>query len=142
MRATAGQAVRFGIVGVPNTASYYALYLLLRLLVPYLVAHVLAFLASTCLSFLLNSWFTYRTRPSWRKFALFPLTVLTNLAVTTAGVSVLVELVGLDERVAPLAAAVAAVPVTFLATRLVLTSRRLEGPARAAPPAGARRAAG
>ena len=34
--------IRFGLVGVVNTGTYYAIYLLLRTQIPYLAAHVCA----------------------------------------------------------------------------------------------------
>jgi putative flippase GtrA len=123
-REVGGQVVRFALVGVVNTLTYYGSYLLLRQAVPYLVAHVLAFGLSTCGSFLLNTYLTYRTRPTWRKFLLFPLTVAGNFVITTVGVAVLVEVLHVDERVAPLVAALAAIPITFLATRRVLVGAR------------------
>lgn len=119
----AAQVLRFALVGVVNTLTYYATYLLLVLALPYLGAHVLAFAVSTLGSFLLNCRFTYRTRPTWRKLLLYPLTVAANFVITTVGVALLVELVAVDERVAPLLAAAAAVPLTFLATRTVLVGR-------------------
>lgn len=121
------QAVRFAVVGVVNTGSYYAAYLALRLVVPYLVAHMVAFCLSMVGSFFLNCWYTYRTRPTWRKFLLFPLSNLTNFVVTTVGVYVLVGLLTVDERVGPLLAAVVAIPFTFLVSRAIL--HRPETPA-------------
>ncbi len=111
----------FGVVGVVNTAVYYAAYLLIRLLVPYFVAHLLALAVGMVVSFFLNSYWTFRTRPTWRKFALFPLTNATNYAMITVGVVVLVEWLGVASRIAPLIAAAAAVPVTFLLSRRVLS---------------------
>ena len=119
-RLLAGQVLRFALVGVVNTASYYALYLLMREPIGYLAAHVVAFALSTVGSFLLNSYVTYRTRPTWRKFLLFPLTVAANFVITTVGVTLLVEVFDVDERIAPLLAAAVAIPVTFVATRYVL----------------------
>lgn len=126
-RALAGEVVRFAVVGVANTVTYYVTYLVLVRVLPYLAAHVIAFAVAMVGSFLLNCRFTYRTRPTWRKLLLYPLTVAANFVITTVGVGLLVELVGMDERVAPLVAAVAAIPLTFLATRSVLLGR----PARA-----------
>lgn len=120
------EVARFAVVGVANTLTYYASYLLLVLALPYLAAHVLAFAISMTGSFLLNCRFTYRTRPTWRKFALFPLTVAANFTITTVGVFVLVEPLSVDERIAPLLAAVLAIPLTFVATRAVLVGRAPE----------------
>ena len=70
-----GQMVRFALVGAVNTGTYYGLYLALLTWLPYVAAHVIAFALSMVGSFFLTSYFTYRTRPTWRKFLLFPLSM-------------------------------------------------------------------
>ncbi|UYQ62534.1 GtrA family protein [Streptomyces peucetius] len=122
-----GQIVRFALVGGVNTGTYYGLYLALLTFLPYVAAHVVAFLLSMVGSFFLTSYFTYRTRPTWRKFLLFPLTNAANFVVTTCGVYVLVDVLRLERTYAPLVAAAAAIPVTFVVSRLVML-----GPDRAA----------
>lgn len=116
-----GRIARFGIVGVINTATYFGLYLLLRLQLPYLVAHVVAFLLATMGSYFLNCRFTFNVKPSWGSFLLFPLSNLSNFVITTAGLYLLVDRLGLDERWAALPAAVVAIPITFLVAQFVLT---------------------
>ncbi|MEU9981991.1 GtrA family protein [Streptomyces sp. NPDC050856] len=116
-----GQIVRFALVGVVNTATYYGFYLsFLALRLPYVAAHVVAFLLAMTGSFFLNCRFTYRTRPTWRKFLLFPLTNAANFVITTSGVWLLVDVVGFSSRYAPLLAAVAAIPVTFVVSRTIM----------------------
>lgn len=114
------QMIRFALVGVVNTVTYYGSYLALLTRLPYLAAHVIAFASSMTGSFLLNSYFTYRTRPTWRKFLLFPLTNAANFVITTGGVWLLVDLVGFSSRYAPLVAAVAAIPITFVVSRAIM----------------------
>ncbi|MEU4445943.1 GtrA family protein [Actinosynnema sp. NPDC050801] len=122
--------VRFGLVGVLNTAVYYALYLSLRTLTPYLAAHLVAFGLAMVGSYFLNCRFTFRTRPALRTFLLFPLSNATNLAVSTGGLYLLVSGLDVDQRIAPLLASAAAIPCTFLVAQLVLIGR----PAPASPP--------
>lgn len=126
--------LRFALVGVVNTGTYYVFYRLLCLWLPYLAGHVVATLLSMVGSFFLNVRFTYRTRPTWRKFLLFPLTNATNLVLTTAGVYVMVSALGMDARVAPLLAAAGAIPVTYLVSRQILVPSAPDAPAQAAPP--------
>ncbi|MFF2960375.1 GtrA family protein [Streptomyces sp. NPDC057963] len=114
------QMVRFALVGVVNTGTYYGCYLVLLTWLPYIAAHVLAFALSMVGSFFLNSLFTYRTRPTWRKFLLFPLTNAANFAITTGGVYLLVDLAGFSSRYAPLVAAAAAIPITFVVSRAIM----------------------
>lgn len=114
------QIVTFAVVGVVNTGVYYILYLLFLTRLPYLLAHVLAFGLSMVGSFFLNARFTYRTRPTWRKFLLFPLTNAANFLITTAGVYVIVDVLHAGSRFAPLLASAAAVPVTFVVSRWIM----------------------
>ncbi|MEU6252981.1 GtrA family protein [Streptomyces sp. NPDC047043] len=114
------QMLVFAVIGVVNTGTYYAPYLLFLTRFPYLVAHILATAISMTGSFFLNARFTYRTRPTLRKFLLFPLTNAANFVVTTVGVYVLVDLLHLGSRYAPLLASLAAIPVTFVVSRRIM----------------------
>jgi putative flippase GtrA len=114
--------LRFAVVGVANTAVYYACYLLIRLTVPYLVAHLLATAVAMTFSYLVNCYFTFRVKPSWRTFVLFPLSNAVNIGLTTGGLPVAVEWAGLDERIAPLAVGLLAIPATFWVARFVMTT--------------------
>lgn len=122
-RSTLARVVRFGLVGVVNTAVYYGLYLLFKLVVPYLVAHVLAFCLAMVGSYFLSCYFTFRTKPTWRKFLLFPLSNATNFVISTVGLYVLVAWAHLNQQVAPLVAAAAAIPFTFVVAQFVLVDR-------------------
>ncbi len=129
---TLGRIARFGVVGVINTGTYYALYLLLQTVLPYLVAHVLAFAMAMVGSYFLNCYFTFRATPSWRSFALFPLSNAANFVITTLGLYVLVQHLGMDERLAAIPAAAIAIPITFLVAQFTLTGgsrQRLDDPA-------------
>jgi putative flippase GtrA len=120
-RPLAAQLLTFAVIGVVNTATYYGLYLLLLAVVPYLAAHLIAFALSMTGSFFLNARFTYRTRPTLRKFLLFPLGNATNFLITTAGVYVVVDVLHQGHRLAPLLASGVAIPVTFLVSRTIMS---------------------
>ncbi|GAA3533643.1 sugar transferase [Aeromicrobium flavum] len=112
----------FVVVGVINTGVYYVLYLLMHAMdVPYLVAHVVATLLAMVLSYFLNCFLTFKVRPTWRTFLLFPLSNLANFVITTVGMSIAVSQLGVGERIAPLAVAVFAIPITYLLTRYLLS---------------------
>nr|WP_310726130.1 GtrA family protein [Streptomyces sp. N2A] len=114
------QPVRFAAVGGVNTATFYACYLPLHRLLPYFAAYSLAFALSMAGSFLLNTYFTYRTRPTWKKFLLFPLTQVTNYGMQSAGLVALVGWCGMNSTLAPLAAAAFALPAGYLVSRRIL----------------------
>src|SRR5262249_40736958 len=111
------QIVRFVLVGIANTLNYYLLYFLFQsiLSIPYIWAHILAFLISMIGSFYMNSYFTYKIKPTLKKFLQFPLTYVINIVVSTTTIYVLVDLLGMNEKVSPLLASVLAIPFTFVA---------------------------
>ncbi len=129
VRSALGRFVRFGLVGVVNTGTYFAAYLLLRLVVPYLLAHVVATAISLTGSYFMNCRLTFHVRPSWRTFLLFPLTNLANVTVTTLGLPIAVHGFGIDERIAPLPVQLTAIPVTYLVAHTIMTGR-FHGPTR------------
>lgn len=119
-RDRVGELARFSAIGLVNTASYFVLFLLLHLMLPYLPAHVLAFAGAMTGSFFLNCAFTFRVRPTWGRFARFPLVNLGTFLLMTAGVAALVEFAGWAADPAALVSALAAVPLSFIVARLVL----------------------
>ena len=127
VRELLGGLARYGLVGLANAATYYGTYLLAHPSAGYLVAHAVGLGAAMVVSFFLNCRFTFRVRPTWTRFLLYPASKIVNVLATTVGVVGLVHL-GVDERLAPLLAAALALPVSFLAARFVIT-RALIAPA-------------
>ncbi|MFK8850055.1 GtrA family protein [Streptomyces sp. Ac-502] len=126
-RGQLARLLRFAVVGGVNTITFYGSYLALHPWMAYFAAYTIAFVFSMLGSFFLNTYFTYRTRPTWKKFLLFPLTQITNYVVQSAGLVVLVNWCGLDTRIAPLVAAVIAIPFTYLVSTRILAPRRSGG---------------
>lgn len=129
--------IKFALVGVVNTLVYYALYRLFLIAAPYLLAHVAAWFLSFVGSFFLNCYFTYRVRPTWKRFLRFPASAVVNVAFSTAVSYVLVSVLNGDPRWATLIAGILAIPVTFLIARWALAEKPQESPRDIAkPPAG------
>jgi putative flippase GtrA len=119
------QVIRFIIVGCTNTLNYYIFYLLLSQLIGlnYLSAHIIATVIGIIGSFFLNTYFTYKTKPTLKKFLQFPLTYAVNIAVTTIGIYILVDLVGLNEIISPFLASLTAIPFTYLLSKKILVTK-------------------
>jgi putative flippase GtrA len=117
------QFIRFVIVGVINTFNYYVLYLLFYHLLDlnYMPAHIIAFLTSMIGSFYLNSYFTYKVKPTLKKFLQFPLTYVVNITVTTLAIWFFVDVLGWSETLSPLLATILAIPFTFVVSKFILT---------------------
>lgn len=113
--------LRFVIVGVINTLNYYLIYiLLLSLNVPYIGSHSIAFGISMIGSFYLNCYFTYKTKPTFKKFFQFPLTYVVNYSVTTSSLYIIVDLLHMNIFIAPLISFILPIPFTYIVSKWIL----------------------
>ncbi|GAA2937158.1 GtrA family protein [Streptomyces enissocaesilis] len=133
------QFASFAAIGLVNTAVYYAVYASLNIWLPYLVAHGAGYAVSIVGSFLLNSYVTLRTRPTWRAFVRYPLSGAANVVGSGILLYVAVSKLGMDENVSAVAAGVLVTPLSFLLARWAIISgaaaTRSSGPqARREPP--------
>lgn len=113
---------RFIAVGVINTGTYYAIYLLLHNVfsMPYLLAHLIGFIISLNVSFFLNSYVTYKVKPTLKKYLLFPLTQVVNMSVSTLLIYIFVEFLQIDSNIAPFAAVLFTIPITFIVSSKIM----------------------
>lgn len=116
------QFVVFGLIGIVNTAVYMSVYVSLNRWIPYLIAHVIGFSVSVVGSFLLNSYITCRTRPTWRGFLRFPLSSLVNMVFSGALLFLGVHSLGMGKDITALIAGVLATPLSFVIARWAITS--------------------
>ena len=114
------QFTRFIVSGAINTGITYGLYLALLSLLDYLAAYSAAYVAGILLSYWLNSVFVFRQPMNWRGLARFPLVYVFQYALTAMLLWLLVDTIGIGERIALLAAIAVTVPATFLAARLAI----------------------
>jgi glycosyltransferase involved in cell wall biosynthesis/putative flippase GtrA len=133
---TARQFAAFCAIGLANTAVYLAVYASLNVWIPYLVAHVVGYAISLVGSFLLNSYVTCRTRPTWRAFARYPLSGAVNVVASGILLYAAVSGLGLDKNLSALVAGVLVTPLTFLLARWAIVSGTAGTPPRRAPVGG------
>lgn len=123
-RSLSGQGVRFLVAGAANALASYLLYLFFLLALPYPGAYSLSYAAGILISFLLNSLFVFQVPLRWSKLLRFPLVYLVQYLLGIGVLALLVERLGLDPRLGPLAVLLVTLPVSFGLTRWVLKGRR------------------
>ncbi|MEV3875140.1 glycosyltransferase [Streptomyces sp. NPDC049906] len=116
------QFLTFVAIGFVNTAVYLMVYVSLNPWVPYVAAHVLGYVVSVVGSFLLNTYLTLRTRPTWQAFVRYPLSSVAGLVAAGGLLYLAVDHLGMDENLAALAAGVLVTPLSFLLARWAITS--------------------
>ena len=131
-RVPGGQFTRFAVVNAANTALYWGLYLALLLVVPYMVANLVSLVVAVVVAYWLNARYAFHVRMSAKGLAGFVAGQAVTIALRTALVWALVEVLGVDERLAPPVAVALALPVAFVLTRMVMAERPAAAPAGAA----------
>jgi len=133
-RAPGGQFTRFAVVNAANTALYWGLYLALLLVVPYLVANVAGLVVAVVVAYWLNARYAFHVLMSAQGLAGFVAGQAVTIALRTALVWALVEVLGVDERLAPPVAVALALPVAFVLTRMVMAEPPAAAPVGAPAP--------
>lgn len=114
--------MRFMFVGGINSLNYYVIYMVCIhiLSIHYFVGHLLGYTSSLIGSFFLNVYFTYRVKPTWKKFITFPLSQSVNLIASTIFLFTFIEWFNIDRSLAPVFAVLLMIPITFLITGKIL----------------------
>lgn len=124
MRLLNFEAMRFLLVGVINTGLGYALYLLALQVLPYRLAYTAAFVVGIVLSYALNTYIVFRMPWSWRRLMAFPLVYAIQYVVGLVALSFLVERLAVPPVFAPLLVVIVTLPITFIASRIVIKAQR------------------
>ena len=120
--------LRFLAVGAANTAIGYALYLAAAQVMDYRWAYTTSYVLGIGSSYVLNSLFVFREPLSWRRLAAFPLVYLLQYLAGLGLLWLFVSRLGVPAEYGPLLVVPLTIPLTFLASRLVLTYRKSHGP--------------
>ena len=117
-KRTLAEAIRFALVGAFATGLHYALYLLLMRWLPLSVAYTVGYVVSFVVNFYLTAFFTFGTRPSWKRFAGMAGAHGVNYLLHIVLLNLFVWL-GIPDALAPLPVFAIAIPVNFLLVRFV-----------------------
>jgi len=119
-RLIAGEFSRFLAVGAVNTATTYALYLVLLDSAAYLFAYSVAYVAGIVLSYFLNALFVFRTKPAIHSALRFPFVYLAQYLLGAAVLWICVERLGVRRELGLAFSIAVTIPITYAASRLAL----------------------
>ncbi len=117
------QFIRFGLNGVFATAIHYGVYLLLQQYINVNIAYTIGYLVSFAFNFIMTSYFTFQSRPSWKKFIGFSGSHAVNYTIEICVLNLCIYL-GVDKTIAPIPAMMAAVIVQFTILRFVFSKKK------------------
>lgn len=119
-RERVAEILRFLAGGASTTAVSYAIYLLLLVWLPYLAAYLIAYVFGIAWSYAINTWFVFRSTPSFRRALAFPLVYLAQYLVGSMLLYVLVDGFRMPAAFGPLVVAVLTLPLTYVLSRRVI----------------------
>ena len=122
------QFVRFCANGVLAVAIQYGVYLLLVQWINPFAANTVGYAVSFCVNFIITSYWTFRSRPSWRKLAGFGGSHIVNYLCQQAFLALFLW-AGIAKEYAAIMAMGSAVPVNFMILR-VIYKKKPDGPDR------------
>lgn len=117
-----GEAFRFILVGGLATGVHYGIYILLSLWINVNLAYTVGYGLSFILNFYLSNFFTFRTKPDWKKGVGFGASHLINYGLHIALLNFFLWL-GLTNAIAPLFVFAIVIPVNFVLVRLALKGK-------------------
>jgi len=116
------EIIRFGCVGTTSMIIHYAIY---YVLLPYIdknIAYTIGYFLSFLCNFLLSSYFTFKVKPSVKRFMRFTVSHGINYFVYI-GLFNFFLWIGVPAELAPLPVYLIAVPVSFLLVRFALKKK-------------------
>jgi putative flippase GtrA len=126
-RAHLKEGQRFIIIGVSNVIFTYIVYLLANIVAAYTVAFTVSFSFGILFSAYWNSRYSFSTRLTVGRLAVFTFVCLINYFIGLAILKLLVETFDVHEAVAPLLTIAVMVPISFVGTRFALVGSLTQG---------------
>lgn len=111
---------RFLVAGGANTLITYVIYLLALLTVSYRIAYTISYAAGILISYCLTSRFVFQRKLALRAALQYPVVYIAQYALGLALLTILVDKLRMDRRLAPAVIVICTIPVTFLLSRLVI----------------------
>lgn len=117
------EIARFLLAGTATTVFSYAVYLVLLIVLPYMIAYVISYAAGIVFSYFINTYFVFRQQFSWKSLFQFPLVYIAQLIINLFVLWLAVDRFDMKRELAPLIAIVISIPVTYLMSRAIIKKR-------------------
>ena len=115
--------IKFVLVGSFNTGSSYLIYLFLLIFLPYSLAYSISFVTSIIISYFLNTYWVFKQPWRWKKLAQFPMVYLVQYLVGLLLLNLMIDYLGVSEKIAPLLIIISLIPLTYILTKRIIKGR-------------------
>lgn len=115
---------RFLVSGGFNTALTYGIYLALLLILPYATSYTISYLVGILLAYTLNRYFVFKSHRGFKSALFLPLIYGIQYGLSMLILWCWVEKMGFDDRLAPIAAIVITLPVTYFFSKIAFSKKQ------------------
>ena len=115
------QFLTFGIIGVINTLVSQGLYMVLvGMEVAVGTASILSDVLSMIGSYFMNTYFTYKQKPTWKSAVTFPLSYIPGIIISALMVVLVVDILHAPKMFAKILSLPLYIPVNFLCMSFIM----------------------
>jgi putative flippase GtrA len=118
------QGIKYLVSGGLNTIITYALYLLLLLVAEYRVAFSVTFVVGIFISYCMNAYFVFNVKLTYKGFFSYHLIYIFQYFTGLLLMVVFVDILNIDQRVAPILNVFILTPISYLATIVFFKNHR------------------
>ncbi len=123
-----GEPLRYLLAGGLNTATTYAIYLLLLPLIGYAVAYTVTYAGGIFFAYYLSARFVFRRPLNWRHAVQYPLVYALQYGLGITLTTLLVEFAHVNAEFVPPVVIVITLPFTFLLSRWIIKKPHAQTP--------------
>ncbi|MDD2031065.1 GtrA family protein [Pseudomonas sp. 39167] len=116
---------RFLLTGGLNTIATYFLYLALLNILPYIWSYSISYVCGIFLAFVLNRFFVFKEHQGLKTVLLLPMVYVAQYTIGILVVWLWVRKLLLPEYLAPLAAIIISLPLTYILSKLIFVKSRV-----------------
>lgn len=113
--------IRYIFVGIINTILGFIYYSILLSFLSYGYALTIGYIFGISSSYLLNTTFVFKRKPTWARFFQFPVVYIVQYFASLIIIFICVEYLGIGERIAYLIGVIITIPLTFVISRFIIT---------------------
>ena len=117
---------RFVLAGGSNTFLSYMIYLFLLTFIDYQMAYTISFIFGIAFSYFANVIWVFEEKIKLKSMTLYPLVYLAQYLIGILILTTLVDIFGIDSRVAPLLVVVLTLPVIYVVNKFIITGKTNE----------------
>lgn len=118
--------ILFIIIGIINTFNGVVFSVIYSSLFNENLAFIFGYISGLIISYILNSYITFKEKLEFRKFIKFSISYIPNFIIQNSVVLITFNILGMHKLIAYFLAAIIGIPVTFILLKFFAFNRKME----------------